>query len=307
VSIVRFLLLAVFTVVPITVCRASENDFWKTIYDRIDLLYDYHINVDLGFFGLQKNDDFYKRYLLENNTELQFVFASYKDIVRSVWTFNFCNGMGRQEGGILFDPQRIDYGLIPSIELGRLPVLMRFGLDHHCFHQIDTFVVPTIYWNRLFLLTGSKNMQLNDYWRPLADTAAWHLRDRFSWNATGCYFLKGFFGLVDEGKINGQNDKVSEISLDARFAFYRRYSWILALRSQTTTGYWDNAEHLTATSMEYWREIVELDAFFRRGKQGALLFVNYTLDRMPVYRYGTESFERLSRDRLLQVGVRFFR
>jgi hypothetical protein len=286
---------------------ASEHSLMQSIYRNVDLLYDYHTNVDLGFFFLQKNDDFSKRYLVENNTELQVVFASYRDIVRSVWVFDFCNGLGRQGGGILFDPQRIDYGLIPSIEIGRLPVLARLGLDHHCFHQIDMFVVPTIYWNRIFLLVGSKNMQPFDYWRQFTDDNLWRTKNRLAWTFTGYYYMRSFFGMIDEEKINGQNDKVIEGALDVKYAFYRRYSWVMAARMYSLTGYWDNASALSTKATAYWRDVVELDALFRRGKQGGLLFVSYTLDGMPMYHYGGDVYDRLSRDRLLQVGVRFFR
>jgi hypothetical protein len=285
----------------------TPHSVFDLMYNNFSFLPNYYLDVDVSTFAHPKNDEFYTSYLAENNTQLEFTFLSFRDVIHSVWMFNFQNGMGRQDEGIFFDPQRIDYGLIPSLEYRRLPVFIRGGLDHHCFHQIDRYRFPTIYWNRLFLHTGTKNMQLANYWRPLAADSLWTPENRLSWNTKLNVYLWDFLGLVGEGKLNGYNDKTWEMDAEARYAFYRRYSWIMALRGQTTFGYWNNKRNVSDKAMVFWKLTVCYEQFFRRGKQGANFFFAYTLDSMPKYIHEGEDYDRLSRDQLLQIGIRFFR
>lgn len=309
-STVRRILMAVFLLaatLPRGASGASMHPLWRSVYKNFAFFPKYHLDVDLYSFALYKNNDYYNRFILENSTTLRLYFLSYRDLVHSVWDVSLINGMGRQEGGILFDPQRIDYGIIPMIELGRLPLIVRFGLDHHCFHQIDRDFFKTIYWNKLLLYGGSYNAMPTHYWSTLVHEENWSLRDRLSWHVAYNFYLRTFFGLVAPGKLNGLNDKTQELHGTLRYALYRRNSWIVAAQSSSTVGYWDNHDHIAQGEMVYHRHTVGLECFFRPGRQGGLFFVNYTLDAMPLYREGGMAYDRLGRDRLLEFGVRIFR
>ena len=228
-------------VLPANNCEASPSEsFWEVIYRNFDFLPEYHIEADIEMFFLHKNSYFKTRYYLENNTHINFVFLSFRELVYSVWYFELQTGMGQTPGNVVFDPMDINFGIIPTIEV-RTPV-MRFqtGLNHHCFHEIDRKDFPTIYWNKLFLAVGSDNMNLYDFWHTLIQEDSWNYKNRFSWYVNWGYYLKKFFGLVRETTINGENWYVHDVTLDARFAFYRRKSWIFSTRGNTMLGYWKN-------------------------------------------------------------------
>ena len=289
--------------VPGKSVEASTYDsFWEMIYQNFDLLPEYHIEADIFMFFLHKNSYFKNRYYLENNTNIDFVFLSFKDLVYSVWYFELQTGMGQTPGNVVFDPMDINFGIIPTIEV-RSP-LLRFqgGLNHHCFHEIDRKDFPTIYWNKLFLAVGSDNMHLSDFWNNLTQKNAWNYKNRFSWNINWGYYLRKFFGVVRETTINGENWKVHDVTIDARFAFYQRRSWIFCTRGKTVLGFWKDQPDEIENSGAYWRQEFSFEPNFRMGKRGAMLFLTYTLDSFPLF----HGMPRLSRDQLLQIGVRFF-
>ncbi|RKY97454.1 MAG: hypothetical protein DRQ03_05135 [Candidatus Hydrothermota bacterium] len=64
--------------------------------------------------------------------------------------------MGRDKGPIQLDPQQADYllqgGVIKYLTFGKYIGVI---LDHPCYHQIDTLVVRSLYWNKIKLIYGN--------------------------------------------------------------------------------------------------------------------------------------------------------
>lgn len=292
-----------FLLAPATRSEAFTLDsLWEYIYQNFEFLPEYHIEADIFMFLFHKNDYFKERYYLESNTNVEFVFISFRDFVYSVWEFKLQSGMGQTPGNVVFDPMDINYGIVPSSEF-RIPLMnLQGGLDHSCFHEIDRKDFKTIYWNKLFCAAGSKNMRLYDYWQALTKKDGWTMENRISWYLSWGYYLRKFFGLVGEHSINGENKYLHDTKIDLRYAFYRRRSWIVNLRGASTIGYYKNLEGQPKESGCYWRLDLGIESNFRRGKKGGMFFFTYTLDRLPKY----QGYPRFSKDELLQIGVRFF-
>ncbi len=292
-----------FLIVPARTSEASKLDSLFTyIYKNFEFLPEYHMEADIFMFALHKNSFFKERYFLENNTNLDFVFISFRDLVYSVWCFEFQTGMGQTPGNVVFDPMDINYGIVPAFEF-RLPSLnLQFGLNHHCFHEIDRNDFETVYWNKFFLSAGSKNMRLFDYWYALTKSDGWTQSNRVSWHLSWGYYLRKFFGAVSETSINGQNKYLHDAKIDIRYAFYRRRSWIINVHGTATIGYYKNLAGQPREDGAYYRYDQSLEANFRKGKRGGMFFITHTLDDLPKY----QGFPRFSKDKLVQIGVRFF-
>lgn len=300
------IVLAVFCLILFHTQNAHAWRVWDYIYANFEFLPEFHLDADLFTFFNHKNSYFKTRYYLENNTNLDFVLISYKKIVYSVWDFQFQTGMGQTPGNIVFDPKDISFGIIPAFEF-RIPyVNIQFGNDHHCFHEIDTLGFPTVYYNKGFIAAGSKNMRLYDYWTRMNEDGGWTFLNRVSWYCKASYYVKDFFGLIGPWKINGVNPNVFDCMLDMRFAFYMRRSWIFDARGATTIGYFKRQEKDAGIISEekgtFWRQDFGIESMFRRGKRGGILFATFTLDHLPLY----SGNPRFSKDRLLQIGIRFF-
>lgn len=284
----------------------SENGkfhtLWNTIYENFSFLPEYFLEADLMMFFNHKNGYFKEKYYLESNTRMEFVLVSFRDIVHSVWFFEFQTGMGQTPGNIVFDPMDINFGIVPVLEY-RLPMLnIQCGLNHHCFHEIDKKDYPTIYWNKLFVGAGSSNMRLKNYWQNLATEDGWTYQNRFSWFCQWGYYLRKFFGIIRESTINGENVKLHDFAIDARYAFYRRRSWIVNVRGETQIGYWKSLPSQPADNGVYWRQNLAVENNFRLGKRGAMIFLTYTIDSFPLH----HGLPRLSKDQLIQIGLRFY-
>ncbi len=288
---------------PARNCQAFRIDSLFTyIYKNFDFLPEYHLEADIFMFALHKNAFFKERYYLESNTNLDLVFISFRDLIYSVWCFEFQTGMGQTPGNVVFDPMDINYGIVPAFEFRISPMILQFGLNHHCFHEIDRNEFKTVYWNKFFLSAGSKNMRLFDYWYALTKKEGWTQTNRVSWRLSWGYYLRKFFGAVSETTINGENKYVQDARIDLRYAFYRRRSWIVNARGMATIGYYKNPAGQPEDDGAYWRFDQSLEANFRKGKRGGLFFLTYTLDDLPRY----QGYPRFSKDRLLQIGIRFF-
>ncbi|MFW6221476.1 MAG: hypothetical protein ACOC4C_03335, partial [Fibrobacterota bacterium] len=276
---------------------AVFDTLWNHIYRNFDLLPEYHLEADIFTFFFHKNDHFKQWYFLEANTIPSFSLFSFRDRLYFIWEFDFQFGMGQTPGNIVFDPMDINFGITPILEL-RFP-LYRFqaGLEHKCFHEIDRKEFETVYWNKLILAAGSSNLRQYDFWKSLAQDN-WEFSDRFSWYVRGGYYLKEFFGLVQSSKLNGQNDRIYDISTDFRYAFYKRRSWNLNGRIKGLLGHGKGNRDLYL----FWRYDFCLESSHRKGERGGMLFLQYTLDKLPLY----QGVPRFSKDRLLQVGIRLF-
>lgn len=290
------------TIATDTAATAPRSRFGRFM-SGVEFLPYYYLRIDLSTFFLHKNSWFKERYFLENNTNFEFALLNIHERVLSVWGIDFGIGMGRTPEDVLFDPVDISFGIVPTIEFRfRTRDVLQVGVEHRCFHEIDRAELPTVYWNKAFIAGGSRNYRIGEYWRELNDDSpeSWTFRNRFAWYARWGFFGKHFGDLVDPSKINGNNEAVQEGYAEARFAFYRRRSWILCAREYFLLGsYGVGAGEYEA----YWKQVFGLEGHFRRGAKGGMLFLNYTLDELPGYNSGTDRF---SKDRLLSLGVAFY-
>ena len=153
----RLVLLAFVSVlyIPGQLNAFALDSLFDYIYRDFDFLPQYHLTTDIFMFFNHKDSVFRQRYYLESNTDLELELLSFRDIVYSVWCFEFQTGMGKTPGNVVFDPMDINFGIVPAFEF-RLPLFnMQAGLNHHCYHEIDRKDFPTVYLNKLFVAAGS--------------------------------------------------------------------------------------------------------------------------------------------------------
>ena len=253
---------------------------------------EYHFDEHLIEYFHPKNDEFKKRYFLENST---FVEAAFFSVKQRYYFFGYVEtnfGMGRQSGAILLDPRDVDMAFGPTFEYHVDNRIVQVGLDHHCFHQIDVPEWNTLYWNKAFLTVGSANMRLGNYWSALGkfENAPW--RTRLSWQAEYGYFVHEFFGMLDTNALSWGNAYIHEIGLSARWLFFQKYGWAACAQGQSQT-------RVDRRGAWLWKETLGAEAMTVRGEFGLSLFVNWT----PV----DQSIIRENRDNLVEVGARVFR
>jgi hypothetical protein len=255
---------------------------------------EYHYDETFLEFFNPKNDFFKNRYFLENSLYLDAAFFSFS---RRYFFFgnvvlNF--DMGRQSGAILLDPNEIDMGFGPIFEyrMDRPRIFLQAGLDHHCFHQIDKTEWNTLYWNKLFISTGSPNMREGDYRKQLKGRDAVELNDRLSWQASYGLFLHEFFGLLDTNAMSWGNAYIHEIFLSGRWAFLRQPNFYAFVTGQSQT-------RIDRKGTWLWKENLGGEISTLGGDFGLSFFFNWNIV--------DESIPRENRDKLVEVGVRVFR
>lgn len=287
--------------IPAATSTTLAEKLTISMYNTFQFLPQYHITADISKYFLQKNDFLKKRAFLDNNTILDLELLRYKNI-SSVWQFYLHTGMGQTPGNVVFDPMDMNFAILPTIEWCPNRLIVSTGLDHHCFHEIDRKDFKTVYWNKLIVNVGSSNLRPAQYWSILVDDTNWTTKNRLSWNLGFSYYMREFFGLVAESSINGENKNIIDLSAEIRWAFYKRRGWIVNTRSVDMIGYFEDMPEQGSDNGAYWRTENSIEFNFRKGHNGGMFFITYTLDKMPQF----QGIERFSRDQLLQVGVRFF-
>ena len=272
-----------------------------SMYNTFKFLPEYHITADISKFFLQKNDFLKNRAFIDNNTFLDLELVRYKNI-SSVWQFNLHTGMGQTPGNVVFDPMDMNFAIIPTIEWRPHRMTIAAGLDHHCFHEIDRKDFKTVYWNKVILNIGSANSRPSQYWTNLINDTNWTVQNRLSWNFGHSYYMRDFFGIVAKTTVNGENKNITDLSTGICWAFFKRRGWIVNARSSDIVGYFEDTPEQGTNKGTYWRTENSVEFNFRKGHNGGMLFLTYTLDKMPEF----QGVERFSHDQLLQVGVRFF-
>ena len=271
------------------------------MYNNFQFLPKYHISADISKFFFQKNEFLKRRAFIDNNTIIDLELLRFKNI-SSVWQFYLHTGMGQTPGNVVFDPMDMNFAIIPTIEWRPTGLIISGGLDHHCFHEIDRKDFKTVYWNKVIINVGSANLRESQYWTNFLSDSGWTVKNCLSWNVGGSYYMREFFGLVDKNTVNGENKNVTDLSTDVRWAFYKRRGWIVNAHSAGLIGYYEDTPQQGSEKGIYWRTENSIEFNFRKGQNGGMFFLTYTLDKMPLF----QGVERFSRDQLLQVGVRFF-
>jgi hypothetical protein len=190
----------------------------------------------------------------------------------------------------MFDPRELRYGIDPATELRLDAFNLRAGLDHYCFHEIDSWDSTTEYWNKEYIQISSKNSRPMEYRTRLINQERWDPASRLSWDAKLGHYMEKAFGLMDPAMIGGNHDYDWELTETSRWAFYKRLDWVVAARAMSNL-------NLSRSGKLRQTYHIGLEGHFRRGAAGMMLFVNYiALDQLIVR----------PKDRLLEMGVRFY-
>jgi hypothetical protein len=287
------------------------DSLFEPLLRPFDLLPDYYTRFDLSTFALHRDAFFKRQYLAEPHPELEFCFLSYKNLIASVWSADFQFGLGEVPGNNVFTVLNVAFGINPMLEVRLHDLKLTGGLSHHCYHEIDRKDFPTVYDNKLFCTASSNNARLNDFFHTLTADKTFSYKNRMAWDAEAGYFLREFFGLASPSKLNGDNPLLWEASSTCRYALYRRLSWIVTLKGESTIGTFSQTGgyHVVSGSNWYWKEAAGVEAYFTRGARGVCLYVLYNLDDLPV-EPDAPSFtlgnSRFSKNGLAQIGIIFF-
>jgi len=275
---------------------------------------EFHVLGDVSKFTLHKKGYggyFRRHYYLEGNIDLEVALFSIKRVFYWFWGVDVHPGMGHTPKNVVFDPMDINYNIQPVLEF-RIPhVNLQAGIEHRCFHEIDRLDFYAIYFNKVFVAAGSKNMRLADYCRTLKDRAAWTQANRVQWYARWGYFVTDVGGLVNLVMVNDIADNVTnvqELSADVRYAIVNLQYVVLNAHGATLVGH----THVDGANGEvkqrtYWREDLSLEVMITAGKVGGFLYADYIRDGLPLIRARDGSMQpRLSKDGILQLGFGFF-
>jgi hypothetical protein len=296
----------------VTATQAFTIDsLFEPIMRPFQFLPDYYLRFDMSGF-LNRRDEFFRRqYLAEPHPDLDFCLISYKNIVASVWQVDFLFNLGKAPGDNVFTVLGVAFGINPTIEV-RLPrVTLAGGIAHRCFHNIDRTEFPVAYYNKFFVSGGSPNYRLNSFWQTLEDDSTFNRCNRWGWFFSTGLYLKEFFGLVEPNVVTMYDPSIWDMSSMARYAFYRRTSWMFAVRGETTLGLFQPKEGYQVSSggSVFWKQALGLEAFFTRGSRGACFYALLHLDDLPVAEIQPEftlGHARFSKNGLVQFGVTFF-
>jgi hypothetical protein len=265
-------------------------DLLERVMDRFEFMPEYHLTGDLYGMTNYKNEDYKRRYFVESNADMEFVLVSYRKCLYSSVALYVRTTMGRQDGAIMFDPRELRYGIDPATELRLNTFNMRAGLDHYCFHEIDSWDGNTEYWNKEYLEISSKNNRPMEYRTRLVNQERWDLASRLSWEFKIGHYMEKAFGLLNPVIVGGNHDYDWELTTTERWAFYKRLDWVVNLRVLANVNLSRHGEFRQTYHFGF-------EGHFRRGPGGMMLFADYiALDELIVR----------PKDKLVELGIRFY-
>ncbi len=253
---------------------------------------EYHFDEDLHLFYNQQTPAFKLRYFLEWNSSAELAFLSYGKRFFFFGEMEAAVDLGRwADKAIFFDPNQMDIGFGPLFEYRFDPITLGLGLDHHCFHEIDTVTLGQVYWNKVTLSASSPQFRPGAFVEAIGEKHELSWKNRLAWQAGFGYTLHDFFG-VDTSIIGWNQPYLIDLTGDVRCAVYR-LKGIAAVLSGHTGAYY------TRTNQTLWNEQVRAELLATTGTFGLDLFVNWTaLDQLP---------PRQNKDKLVAVGLDGFR
>jgi len=258
----------------------------------LEIIPEYYLDIDVRWMALPKNKYFWERYFFENNFTTEFALFSVKKNFLTFFQFEENSGMGRSFEGVVFDPRDINYAVNPVLEY-RLPfrINIQTGLDHRCFHEIDRQETPTVYWNKPFISVFSANTRTTEMRKQMTASSI-SVIDRLAWSAGWGHFIRSFYGLVDPITMMSYDPGYyNDFIIKARYVFYNYRSVLFSVNDLTWLCQSRN-KHL------YWSQVTGADCDYRAKGFGARIFVTYIRDYLPL---------RMSKDRLLQIGLSFYK
>jgi hypothetical protein len=256
---------------------------------------EFHFWQDLHEYFNQKNSMFETRYLLGWNSGAELAFFSWNNRFFFFGEMTAEVGLGKwPDKPILFDPREIDIGLGPMFEYRFASMNMALGLDHHCFHQIDSDpsadtseAQKVMYWNKFCLSASSPNFRKNEFRLSLRNDEPLTLKKRLAWNANIYYSMHDFFG-ADTSVISWNQPYAVDLTGEVRFAAYR-YKGIACVLDAKTGAYF------TRANKTLWNQQLCVELMTTGGVFGLGLFVNWiVVDQLP---------PRQNKDRLIAVGI----
>jgi hypothetical protein len=261
----------------------------ESIYGKAEFLPRVDLSADLGYFFFHKSKAFNTRFMFEEE------WAAYLTLFSAGDNFSFhfdpkvITGQGRSLRGLIFHPEDVSFGLITYGEYRTKFFNCFFGLDHSCFHEVDTKTRETVYWNKLISGVRSSNIRTGDLIRTFLDSSQNSLLDRISWNFTWSWYVREFFGLIDEGKIMTPNlTNYHDFTLQVKAIVFHYRTIILSVKGVTLLGVGDKSDF-------YCRQMVGFDTDFKGRNFISTIYAEYNMDK--------NWFD--SRDKLLEFGVRF--
>jgi hypothetical protein len=253
---------------------------------------EFHFNEDLRTFFLQKDTTFKKRFFVEWISSAELAFLSVNNRFFLFGEMALTMGLGRwADKPILFDPNLVDAGFGPLVEYRFAPVNISLGLDHHCFHEIDTLALTPVYWNRLYCGAASSNFRPGTYSSALADPVPLTWKTRLAWQATVGYYFHEIFG-IDTSIVAWNQDYALDIVCEARYAVYRWRGFAGVVSGKTSA-------YLTRTQGVWWKQEAGAEIMATQGKFGLSLFADWVIVDQQLQ-------PRLNRDKLLIVGIKGF-
>jgi hypothetical protein len=260
---------------------------------------EFHFLQDLHTFFLQKDTTFKNRYFLEWKSGAELAFFSINDRFFFFIEMDATVGLGRwPDKPILFNPREIDIGLGPLFEYRFVPVNLILGLDHHCFHQIDSDPAAggvsdaqkVMYWNKFCLGAASPNFRKNEYRLSLRQDVPLTLKRRFAWNANIFYSMHEFFGM-DTSVVSWNQPYAVDLTGEVRFAAYSYKGFVAVLNGKT-------GAYFTRANTTLWNQQLGVELLATQGIFGLSLFVNWVVvDQLP---------PRQKKDGLMLAGITGF-
>lgn len=252
---------------------------------------EFHFSQDLHMFFLQKSTKMRERYFIEWVSGAELAFFSINNRFFFFGEMAITMGLGRwTTKAILFDPREVDAGFGPLFEYRFNAANISLGLDHHCFHEIDTLGLTPVYWNKLCFSGSSPNFRPGSYLSALADPKPLSWKSRLAWQASLGYYFHELFGM-DTSIVSWNNDYACDIVCEARCAVYRWHGFAGVINART-------GAYLTRTTGVYWKQEAGAEITATQGRFGLSLFANWVIvDQLQ---------ERLNRNGLLLVGIKAF-
>ena len=261
--------------------------------DKFDFLTEYYFSQDMHAYFGHKNETLRDAYLISGESALEASFVSYDSILHLGAMYSNYIGMGRQNAAILFDPQRVNYALVPFFEFRHGGIFYNAGLDHRCFHLVDRAKGNTIppYWNQIYVKASSANYRFQQMRKGYLLNGRYGYLERLRWSAWAGYFFWKW-GDADPTLISGGHEWSTTAGVDVAYSLYKTKSWLFSGRNKLVV-YGDT------TGTGYWAGEAGLDADIYSRKHALGFFIDYS------YEFPRDLPPRFSKDRLFSWGFRF--
>ncbi|MBN1600026.1 MAG: hypothetical protein JW915_00390 [Chitinispirillaceae bacterium] len=259
------------------------------IQGSIEFVPEADLSVDLGYYFFHKSKAFRQLYMFESQWDAYLTLFS----VNKKFSFHFdpkiIAGQSRSKYGLVFHPEDISYGLITYGKYKTKYGSCILGLDHSCFHCVDTLRHLPYYWNKLMAGARSENFRGTAFISGILDGTDVSIKNRIAWSFMWSWYIREFFNIVEKAKIMTPDvDNYHDFEFRVKGAVYFRKNFVLSVNGLTLLGVGINGDF-------YGRQVLGLDADFK--------YRDFITSVYMVYYFDKNWFD--SRDRLFEIGVKF--